>query len=242
MCRRFFSENPVDSDQIILSGGEARHMTQVLRLAAGAEVVVFDGSGWQFRAEVREIGRSIVKLAVLSREAIDRELGFRLTLGVALPKGDRQRWLVEKAVELGVTRFVPLVTNHGVAQPVDRALARLRRTVIEASKQCGRNRLMEITAPQNWDEHVTSADPDALRLLAHPAASDCRARESGTAGLNVGTRERRACCRAVGPEGGFTHDELAAARSCGWQTVALGPRILRVETAAILLTAMVTGQ
>ena len=106
--------------------------------------------------------------SILSRESVNRELPFDLTLGVALPKGDRQKWLVEKAVELGVTRIVPLRTRRGVAQPVEQALVRLRRAVIEASKQCGRNRLLQIDQPRAWPDFVADAADAPCRLLAHP--------------------------------------------------------------------------
>ena len=169
------------------------------------------------------IGRADVELAVAFREDIDRELPWSLVFGAALPKGERQKWLVEKAVELGVGRLVPLETARGVAQPVEQALARLRRTVVEASKQCGRNRLMEIAAPQRLAEFVASAPPMALRLLAHPKTSASPFMPCVSAGVTA----------AVGPEGGFTDEEVALAMAGGWKMIDLGPRILRVETAAL---------
>ena len=128
-----------------------------MRATPGTQVTLFDGGGDEFSATVAQLRRSDVELSILSRESIDRELPFDLTLGVALPKGDRQKWLVEKAVELGVTRIVPLRTRRGVAQPVEQALVRLRRAVIEASKQCGRNRLLQIDEPRNWPDFVADA-------------------------------------------------------------------------------------
>ncbi len=147
MSERYFVDKTISGGRVALNGPEAHHLIHVMRAAPGLNVVLFDGSGAEFPAVVQRVGRSDVELAVLSRELVDRELPFDLTLATALPKGDRQKWLVEKAVELGVTRLVPLRTQRAVAQPVEQALARLRRAVIEASKQCGRNRLMPIDAP-----------------------------------------------------------------------------------------------
>ena len=184
-------------------------------------------------------------LSILSREPIDRELPFGLTLGVALPKGDRQKWLVEKAVELGVTRIVPLRTERGVAQPVEQALARLRRSVIEASKQCGRNRLLQIHEPQAWPDFVSGAADAACRLLAHPdgakgACPDSCVSKNGTVPFDGGLLgPHQTVFLAIGPEGGFADEEAALAVSAGWRPIDLGPRILRVETAAILLAALV---
>jgi 16S rRNA (uracil1498-N3)-methyltransferase len=232
MCRRFFVDRPVVGDHARLEGCEAEHLTRVLRAKVDDEVVLFDGSGAEFPARVVSVGRSHAEFRVLERRWVDRESSPSLVLAVALPKGDRQRWLVEKAVELGVTQLVPLVTKRGVAQPVDRALDRLRRAVIEASKQCGRNRLMGISEPQTVAECFAAAPVDCQRWLAHPCASARPLRA---------LLEQAAQCpllAAVGPEGGFTENEIAAAGpEC--QLVALGPRILRIETAALALASAV---
>src|SRR5205823_8730666 len=109
------------------------------------------------------------ELSIIERREVSRELSFSLTLAVALPKGERQKWLIEKATELGVTRLVPLVTERGVAQPVESALDRLRRSVIEASKQCGRNRLLEIAAPARVNDFFSATPAIATRWIADPS-------------------------------------------------------------------------
>ncbi len=124
MSDRYFVESPVASDRAVLTGAEAHHLLHVMRAKAGTRVTLFDGSGWEFDAVVQRTGRNEVELAIAGRQEIDREARIAVTLGVALPKGERQRWLVEKAVELGVARLVPLETEHGVAQPVENALER----------------------------------------------------------------------------------------------------------------------
>ena len=172
MSDRYFVEQPISTDRATLSGAEAHHLIHVMRAAQGTRVTLFDGGGDEFAAVVERVGRGEVELSILSRRSIDRELPFSLTLGVALPKGDRQKWLVEKAVELGVTSVVPLRTQRAVAQPVENALARLRRTVVEASKQCGRNRLLQLEQPQSWPEFTAGADVTACRLLAHPGVGE----------------------------------------------------------------------
>ena len=252
MADRYFSESPIAQDRVVLVGPEAHHLIHVMRAKPGTQVVLFDGSGAEFNAQVESTGRSRVQLAVLSRQEVDRELPRELTLGVPPPKGDRQRWLVEKAVELGVARLVPLVTARSVARPrVEPAsrrwdssrpvalasrqwhTARLWRTVIEASKQCGRNRLMEIAEPRAWADYVADAGDAPCRLLAQPCGHPTVAGPLPPADLPGRV------FLAVGPEGGFTDDEVSLAVAAGWQTMDLGPRILRVETTAILLVAMV---
>jgi 16S rRNA (uracil1498-N3)-methyltransferase len=232
MSDRFFTPEPVTGDRVTLDGQEAHHLLHVMRAKVGDRITLFDGSGVEFAAEIAQCGRSEAETRVLERHEVDRELPFALVVGVSLPKGDRQKWLVEKLTELGVTELVPLTTERGVAQPTDSALERLARSVIEAAKQCGRNRLMQITPPQTLNDWVSSAKstPDSRRFLAHPTGKSL-------AGTDLGTP--LPTLLAIGPEGGFTDAEVAAALAHGWQSVHLGQRILRIETAAAALAAVV---
>lgn len=235
MSERFFVETPITGDRAMLAGSEAHHLIHVMRASLGTQVTLFDGSGAEFTAEVRKLGRSEVELGVLERRTVDRELRIPLVLGIALPKGDRQKWLVEKAVELGVSQIVPLRTAHGVAQPVDQALARLARSVIEASKQCGRNRLLQLSSPQGWGDYVTAQGDSPWRLVAHPAIRHAAAIPSTLPGKLP--PHKSPIRLAVGPEGGLTTEEIELAVATGWQLVDLGSRILRTETAGIVLAA-----
>jgi 16S rRNA (uracil1498-N3)-methyltransferase len=229
MSERFFSSQRITGDRATLDGPEAHHLLHVMRARVGDKVTLFDDSGAEFEATVESLGRSDAAVRILERREIDRELPVALVVGVALPKGDRQRWLVEKLTELGVTELVPLATERGVAQPTTSALDRLRRGVVEACKQCGRNRLMQIAEPSAWDEWVRREAP--RQLLAHPG---------GMLLSQIDLRAAVGAQIAIGPEGGLTDVEVAAAFAAGWQSVDLGPRILRVETAAVALTAAVT--
>ncbi|HVX64571.1 MAG TPA: 16S rRNA (uracil(1498)-N(3))-methyltransferase [Pirellulales bacterium] len=232
MADRYYVETPIVGDRAVVSGDEAHHLLHVMRAKVGQQATLFDGSGAEFSARVERLGRTEAELLILGRSEVDRELPHELTLAVALPKGDRQRWLVEKAVELGVTRLVPLETARGVAQPVDKALARLRRAVIEACKQCGRNHLMEIEPSRAWGEHCRERPAAAeLRLVADPA--------SPIPLRSAGIDSASAVQAAIGPEGGWTAEELTLAEEHGWRRVRLGRRILRIETAALNLAAAV---
>lgn len=233
MGHRYYVETPIAGHQATLLGAEAHHLVHVMRAKPGERVVLFDGSGGEFVAEVQRVDRGSVQLALLSQQAPEREAKVGVVAGVSLPKGERQRWLVEKLVELGVRRFVPLVTERGVAQPGAAALERLRRAVIESSKQCGRNRLMEVAAPAHWRDYIRHAGGGGCRLVACPAAS---------ATLSDAIRDTviprgGGFAFAIGPEGGLTDEEMLAAQHAGWKLVSLGPRILRVETAAVMLAA-----
>jgi 16S rRNA (uracil1498-N3)-methyltransferase len=235
MAERFFVDHPIAGDRAVLAGPEAHHLIHVMRAKPGTRVVLFDGSGAEFTAAVSDLRRSEVGLAVLDRKLVDRELPLRLLLAVALPKGDRQKWLIEKAVELGVSQVVPLETTRSVAQPVEQALERLRRTVIEASKQCGRNRLMELSPARTWEAFLQSTADVPARLLAHPESPSDQEHSS----FILPPSSFPSVALAIGPEGGFSPDEVQTALAAGWRRIALGSRILRVETAAIFLVASV---
>ena len=230
MSERFFIARPISSAEVILDGPEAHHLINVMRAKPGASITLFDNSGAEFTGVVDAVLRSEATIRIVERCEIDRELPCSLTVGIALPKGDRQKWLVEKLTELGVTELVPLVTERSVAQPTDKAAERLDRAVVEAAKQCGRNRLMRIAPPQAWSAWLQLAvSPKAQRrLVAHPG---------GMALAELDLREVVATQFAVGPEGGLTDSEIADAEAAGWQPVSLGSRILHVETAAIALAA-----
>ena len=239
MPDRFYSAEPIDGPTTTLGGTEAHHLLHVLRAQPGLALIVFDGRGGQFDAQVVQCHRTTVTLSVGPRQQIERELPFALTLAVALPKGDRQRWLLEKSVELGVSRLIPLQTARSVGK--SEPSAKLTRYVIEASKQCGRNRLMQIAPAQPWSKlacsklawsKLATEATDQARILAHPGGqplsqADCNPIDES---LTL----------AIGPEGGFTDDEVAQATDAGWQIVGLGERILRIETAAIALVAALT--
>jgi 16S rRNA (uracil1498-N3)-methyltransferase len=225
VIERFFCPLRARDGRIRLEGDESRHLSRVRRLGPGAEVEVFDGQGWAARAAVTAVGKAWVDLSVLGELHSDRAAACRLTLATAVPKGERFDWLVEKATELGVERLVPIVTERSVVDPRAAKLDRLRRVVIEASKQCGRNRLMVLEKPVAWALWLELASQVSPRLVAHPGGLPPRAWTKVRRGGEV--------VLAIGPEGGFTPDEIAAARGAGWEVASLGATLLRIETAAV---------
>jgi 16S rRNA (uracil1498-N3)-methyltransferase len=231
MSERFFLATPPVDGRAELVGDEARHLARVLRAAIGDAVAVFDGRGSEWPARVTSIGRDRVGLDVGPPLAAAAP-PLPLTLAVALPKGDRQKWLVEKLTELGCARLVPLVTTRGVAEATPAAIERLGRAAIEACKQCGRTTLLEIAPPATLAAMLADRDPGALALVADPAGESLGTLLAGHTG---------AVLALVGPEGGFTAEELAAAEAAGWRRVSLAPHILRVETAAIALAAVMAA-
>lgn len=219
MSDRFFFDGPLGPGDVTLEGPEAHHLSVVRRFGAGEAVTLFNGDGHEYSALVTEVGKKRVTVRVTDVRTPDRELGFSLHIASALPKGDRVDFLIEKLTELGVTDFTPLVTERGVVKADDAKADKLRRAVIEASKQCGRNVLMRVHPPARWLDWC--GRQTGLRLLAHPGEAARGFKAVGGATV------------AVGPEGGFSDAEVRAALGAGWERLSLGPRILRVETAAL---------
>ncbi len=139
--------------------------------------------------------------------------------------------MIEKATELGVRRFVPLITSRSVVIPGEGKLDKMRRTIVEASKQCRRTRLMELAAPIEWPEFAARELATASAWVAHPSGPPLEIMSQPSPGPIV---------VAIGPEGGFTDPELELAVKHGANLVSLGPRVLRIETAALALAAALT--
>ena len=231
MSERFFLATPPAGGKAVLTGDEARHLARVLRAAVGDAVTLFDGRGRSWPARVAVLGRDTVELET-GEPRVESACATAVTLAVALPKGERQKWLVEKLTELGVARLVPLVTERGVAEATSAAIARLERGVIEASKQCGRDTLMEIAAPASVAALVAGKSAGVIGLVTDPAGRPLDP---------AGWPERAEVLGLVGPEGGFSPGELATTDAAGWPRVALAAHVLRVETAAVALAARLAG-
>jgi 16S rRNA (uracil1498-N3)-methyltransferase len=224
MADRFYINSRLAPGVVELEGAEAHHLATVCRLRPGDPVCLFNGDGHEYPALVRMVARRAVVVEVTGATTPKRELPFPVEVATPLPKGDRAQFLIEKLTELGVTAFVPLQTARSVVHPGEAKLDRLQRTVVEASKQSGRNVLLRVGPLTSWSEYARKERAGLRRLLAHVGAG-ALSKASGSAVV-----------LAVGPEGGFTDKEIAEARTAGWEVVGLGPRILRVETAALVLT------
>ncbi len=233
MSDRFFLAEPPTGSHAVLRDDEARHCSRVLRAKVGDTIRVFDGHGGEWPACITAVGRDTVAISLGEPLPVTSIVEANLTLAVALPKGERQKVLVEKLTELGTARLVPLVTERGVAEATDAARERLKRGVIEACKQCGRNTLMEIAAPATLGD-LAARHPAAVRLIAHPGSGPLFDASLSTPGQPLAE-----IVAAVGPEGGFAPEELEQATVAGFQPVSLGGHILRIETAAIALAAWI---
>ena len=240
--RRFYAPEALSlgKKSVTLSAEETRHARDVLRLPPGDEVYVFDGEGQEYRCVIAQLNRDSVKVDVLEQvEPAHPESRLDLTLGVALLKGEKFDLVVQKATELGTTHLIPVLTNRADVRirshdDAQRKLVRWQRIALEATKQCGRARLMEIDAPIGFEELIERAEQgDELRLMFAE-----RGGSSFSQVLEDLELTPTKVIALIGPEGGWTDAEIDEARKNSWRIVTLGGRTLRAETAAIVAVAL----
>ncbi len=231
MPPRLYCSQPISGKAITLPPEAAHHAQRVLRLRQGDPVILFDGSGGEWPGRLLEAGRSLnVELGPWS--PVEREAGLILSLAQALPSADKMDWVVQKAVELGVAAIQPLEAARSVLRLAgERAEKRSRhwlQVAISACEQCGRNRLPTLAPLLPLQTYLAQpAAPGELRLLLSPVGGPRLAELSRPQAVTL----------LVGPEGGLTEDEIAAAHLSGFQAVTLGPRVLRTETAGLAAIA-----
>jgi len=247
--RRFYAPPDAfahDENSVRLSGAEARHARDVLRLRSGDEVYVFDGAGREFRCVLREFVPGGAALDVLAEvEPARPESPLDLTLAIALLKHEKFDLVIQKTTELGVGRIIPLQSERADVRLRDsreaaKRLTRWRRIALEAAKQSGRARVPEISTPVDF-KSLLSADAVETETAANKTLRVMfseRAGESLSAVANEVSAPAKSIVALIGPEGGWSDEEIELARDAGWRIVTLGGRTLRAETAAIVVVAL----
>jgi 16S rRNA (uracil1498-N3)-methyltransferase len=218
-----------------LPEGAARHAVKALRLRVGDALSLFDGVAGEHAARIISIERERVSVEVLARHDVARESPLDITLVQALQSGEKMDMTVQKGVELGVARIVPVVSRRSVVRlEGERALRRVehwRAVVVSACEQCGRNRLPEITPLQGLERWLAQpAAPGVVRLMLAPGAQH-------TLGTLPPPLPGARIELLIGAEGGLAPEEMLAAELAGFVGIRLGPRILRTETAGLAALA-----
>jgi 16S rRNA (uracil1498-N3)-methyltransferase len=239
--RRFYAPTSAFSDDqksVTLAHDEARHARSVLRLQRGDEVFVFDGEGHEYRCAITNLTQASSTLNVIEKvEPARPDSQLNLMLAIALLKGEKFDLVVQKATELGVTSILPVVTSRADVrirngQETLKRLARWQRIALEAAKQSGRARLLKVNEPVTFDSLIaTPIEDDELRLMFAE-------RDGSTLAELTSNPPPSRVLALVGSEGGFSDEEIAQARAAAWRIITLGGRILRAETAAIVVAAL----
>ncbi len=230
---RIYIQEPISpSAALTLPPQAAHYVARVLRLGRGDPLILFNGDGLDYPARIVETSKHGVSVTVEAGQVVATESALTCILGLAISRGDRMDYAVQKSTELGVTEIVPLFTAHGeVRLSGERAEKRRQhwqQVAISACEQCGRARVPLVHAPQSLADWLGIARAGTRLLLdGHDARPLPETRPEGEVNL------------LIGPEGGFSWKEVALANSQGFVTVRLGPRVLRTETAPVVALSVV---
>lgn len=237
---RFFVDLPLVADnELALPADIAHHAVRVLRLQDGDALIMFNGRGGEYPAQLRVQGRQ-ASVALGSLNPREAELPVPVTLVQGIASGDKMDWIIEKAVEMGASAVQPVAATRSVLRlsgdRLEKRMAHWRRVAIAACEQSGRNRIPEVAVPLTLPVYLANAPTDCLRLLCDPAAdarlTDLIAQRDLSQGIAL----------LVGPEGGWSKDELEAATRHGVDTARFGDRVLRTETAGTALIAALSAR
>lgn len=227
---RFYTQpEKVSHQNLIISGDEAKHIKNVLRMQAGDMLIAFDGTGYDYTCRIIRIGMDI-EAQIISSCFNDTEPGVKVTLYQAYPKSAKMEEIVQKAVELGACRIVPFISQRCVKRPED--TSRLRRVALSAVKQCGRSVLPSV------EDVLCFVDVLAM-MRKHDKLIVCWEEERETSLKWALAGDAADIGVVIGPEGGFEAAEVERMREAGGVSVTLGPRIMRTETAGIAVLAAI---
>lgn len=236
MRRFFLSPEQIAQSRPRLIGQDARHIRNVLRLGPGDRLHLFDGTGRVFLAQIAEATSARVCVDLLEEVSLDTESPVELVIAQGFLKDKKMDGLVRPLTELGITRWVPFFAGRSVPAPDSKRLEtrcdRWRKLSLEAVKQCGRQRPMDIDPPTDFNDALCNAEAYDLKLIFWENESKIDLSDLKYPGISNGV------FAILGPEGGWEENEISAAKRQGFQTIGLGPRILKAETAALAAGAL----
>ncbi len=233
---RIYTGQALQANTLVeLEPGPSQHLSRVLRMKVGDGLILFDGRGGQYPASISALDRKVVTATTGYFEAIERESGLDLQLGIAVSRGDRMDQVVQKATELGVSSIAPLLSERTEvrlgSERGDKKLRHWQQVATSACEQCGRNRLPAILPPQALGQWLQDVQAD-IRLVLHHTAENSDPGSSSPASIAL----------LVGPEGGLSPAEIDAAEKAGFSSLQLGPRVLRTETAPLAAIAILQAR
>ncbi len=240
--RRFFTDPQNIKENIAEIFEDSKHIEKVLRMKKGDEILVFDGSGFEYKAKLISIEKKVCKAEIFEKKICESEPFVKITLFQALPKSGKMETIIQKAVELGVFKIVPVITERCVVKieksdAASEKTERWNKVSVEASKQCGRGKIPSVELPVKFSEAIEMLLKEDLSIMPYEELG-----HSGELGLKKLLKENEKASSIgifIGPEGGFSTEEAEFAVSKGINTVGLGKRILRTETVASALIPVI---
>ena len=228
---RFFVES-VSGGQVILTGPDAAHMCRSLRMKPGDTVTLCDTQGFDYQCVVQRLSPEEAALTIIDKHQCENEPSLSVILYQGLPKGEKMDWIVQKAVELGVSQIVPVRMERCVSRKASQKKTdRWQKIAGEAAKQCGRGILPQVCPPADFHQALIQAAQAEVFLFCYEGGGESVSR--------LITQKTKTVSVLIGPEGGFSLPEAEAARKAGGVPVTLGKRILRTETAPLAALSVI---
>lgn len=241
MSRFFVKESDIHSEYIDIKGDDVGHIRKVLRLRCGDQITVCDGKGNDFSVIIEQIENDKVQTRIINSNKSETEPPIEVTLFQGLPKSDKMDWIIQKCVELGIHKIIPMQTERTIVKidskkDAENKVGRWQKISSEAAKQCNRGVIPSVEYPVNFEQAINMAGEFDLSIMPYEKENSKSLREFLTI-QNV-----KKIAFFIGPEGGFSEKEVEKANSRGTHTVTLGPRILRTETAGIATLTIIMYQ
>jgi len=238
MHRFFLPPGAIQADSILFPSDNVHQIFHVLRLRTGDLVTVLDGLGWQYRVELTVVSRQNVSGRVLEKAVISDEPPIHLSMFLCLTQREKFEWMLQKCTEVGVSEFTPVLSSRSLvqaAESLENKLPRWQRIIQEAAEQSGRGRIPLLNQLLDFSSVLASTRGQFNICLVAWEEEQALRLTDAVKGLPANAR----IALLIGPEGGLTLAEVESAMESGWKTVSLGPRILRMETAAVVSAALV---
>jgi len=230
--RIFTHQALIPNSTLALAEPQSHYLSKVLRMQAGRELILFNGEGGEYSAEISAIHKKHVDVLVKEFSAENRQSHLQLELAIGVSRGERMDWVLQKATELGVTKITPLITERTEVklggERADKKMDHWQQIIISACEQCQRNLLPELSEPKNYLEWVARCNAE-LKFVLHHRDSKGLPQDKTTQNVAL----------LIGPEGGLDEDEIAQAITNGFSPLTLGPRVLRTETAPVAAISLV---
>ena len=239
MSRFFIDKSCVDREtgRLFITGEDVNHIKNVLRAVSGDKIMVSDGSGSEYSAGIESIEKDKITASIIDIFSNITEPPIEITLFQGIPKSDKMETIIQKCVELGVKKIVPVLTERTIVKynslkDMENKTARWQRISLEASKQCNRGIVPEVGMPLKLEKAFETTCEYSLSLIPYENETLTSLRK------HVSKHTGGSICIFIGPEGGFDENEIIKAQQWGIKPVTLGPRVLRTETAGSAVLAI----
>jgi len=238
MDRFFIGQGNLRGKNVVIEGQQAHQIHNVLRKKAGEHIIVLDNLGWEYEVELKTTGKKEVTGAIVKKRKAEGEPAVEITLYQSMLSREKFELVLQKCTEVGVKRFVPIITERSIVRkesPKAAKTERWQRIIQEAAEQSGRGRIPELEKAIKFENATAKLADFDCKLMAHTQGQDKNLREC----LKNSRKKIKSVALFIGPEGGFTENEVQIARDNNISLISLGRRILRTETAAVVASSLI---